>query len=139
MIGQQPRFALEELTFPFPALAAAAGRAALGGAREVTMACLMAARLGAALMKPFAIPVEGHHARADNARHWIGTLTLPSDVRSAALRVIEAAGRMDVAATGSATGELASVSAQNLDEASRTELKQLAQRLARAENVLQQS
>jgi len=139
VIGQQPRFALEELTFPFPALAAAAGRAALGGAREVTMACLMTARLGAALMKPFAIPAEGHHARADNARHWIGTLALPSDVRSAALRVTEAAGRMDVSATAAALNELLTVAAPSLDESSRTELRQLAQRLSRAVNELQQS
>jgi len=40
VIGQQPRFALEEPLFPFPALAAATGRATLGGPREITLALI---------------------------------------------------------------------------------------------------
>ena len=38
-------YALEPLRFPFPALAALAGRLPLGGGREVALAALMTARL----------------------------------------------------------------------------------------------
>jgi uncharacterized membrane protein len=132
VIGQQPRFALEEPLFPFPALAAAAGRATLGGPREITLACLMAARMAALLLKPFDTPSEAHRERADKARHWVGTLSLPAAIRNAALKAVEATGTGDVDLTGAALDRLLAVAAATLDPASRDELSRLAERLSRA-------
>jgi hypothetical protein len=132
VIGQPPRYSLEEPVFPFPALAAAAGRSALGGPREVTLACLMAARLAAALVEPFDIPPELHRARADRARHWSGTLTVPGDVRAMLMRVIELAGRCDRISAAAALDDLVLAAASHLDEQSRAELRGMAQKLINA-------
>jgi hypothetical protein len=129
VIGQPPRYSLEEPVFPFPALAAATGRAAIGGAREVMLACLMAARLAIGLIDPPEILPESRRDRADRARHWSGTLTVPGDVRAMLMRVIELSGRSDRAAAAQALDDLSAVSASNLDEQSRAELRAVAQRL----------
>ena len=129
MIGQPPRYSLEEPVFPFPALAAAAGRAALGGPREVNLVCLMAARLATALVDPFGIAPEQHRERADRARHWSGTLAVPGDVRAMLMRVIELAGRSDRVAVSGALDDLTATAIGHLDDASRAELRQLSQRL----------
>jgi hypothetical protein len=56
VIGQPPRFALTTPTFRFRSLAAASGRAALGGDRETLLACLQLGRLCAGILKPYEIP-----------------------------------------------------------------------------------
>ena len=136
MIGQQPRFALEEPLFPFPALAAATGRATLGGPREITLACLMAARMAALLLRPYDIPSEALRERADKARHWVGTLSLPAAIRNATLKVVEATGsgggEGDVDLTGAALDRLLSAAAATLDPASRDEMSRLSERLSKA-------
>ena len=129
MIGQPPRYSLEEPVFPFPALAAAAGRAALGGPREVTLACLLAARLATALVDNFDIAPEQHRERADRARQWSGTIAVPGDIRAMLMRVIELAGRSDRTAVGAALDDLTAAASGHLDEASRVELRVLARRL----------
>ena len=140
MIGEPPRYSLEEPVFPFPALAAAAGRLALGGPREVTLACLMGARLAVALIEPFDIAPESHRERADRARHWSATLTIPGEVRTMLLRVIELAGQADRAGAAGALDDLSAVAAAQLDERSRAELRVVAQRLidAPASETLEQ-
>ena len=135
MIGQPPRYSLEEPFFPFPALAAAAGRAALGGPREVTLACLMSARLAVALVEPLEISSECNRERADRARHWSGTLAVPGEVRAMLMRVIELAGRSDRAAAAAAIGGLSAVAAPHLDEDSRSELASVARRLLESKNA----
>src|SRR4051812_41308953 len=127
-MGQPPRYSLEEPVFPFPALAAAAGRATLGGPREVTLACLMAARLATALVDPFEIAAEQHRERADKARQWSSTLSVPGDIRAMLMRVIELAGRCDTGAAGAALDDLAGVASSHLDDASRAEMRALARR-----------
>src|SRR5438105_7427372 len=136
MIPQQPRFALEEPVFPFPALVAAAGRATLGGPREIALACLMAARMATALMQPYEIPIDDKKARAERARHWMGTLSLPVAIRAAALSVVEATGRADLDATGSGLDRLLAASASTLDQPSRDELNRLGDRLLKASEAL---
>jgi hypothetical protein len=132
VIGQPPRYSLEEPVFPFPALAAAAGRAALGGPREITLACLMAGRLAIALVDPADILPELHRERADKARHWSGTLAVPGDVRAMLMRVIELVGRCDRVAAATALGDLAAAAGINLDDQSRDELRSVAQKLMSA-------
>jgi hypothetical protein len=139
VIGQLPRYSLEEPVFPFPALAAAAGRATLGGPREVTLVCLMAARLAAALVDTFEIAPEQHRERAERARQWSATLVVPGDVRAMLMRVIELAGRSDRAAAAAALDDLSAAASAQLDESSRAELRSVATKLLsapRAEQTL---
>ena len=56
MLVPQPPYALDAPAFPFPALAALAGRAPLGGQRETVLACFVAARLVRDSVGPEAIP-----------------------------------------------------------------------------------
>ena len=128
MIGQPPRYSLEEPVFPFPALAAAAGRSALGGPREVTLACLLAARLVAALVEVNDISPEAQREWADKARQWSGTLAVPGEIRAMLMRVIELAGRSDRPAAGLALEDLIAAAGAHLDEQSRAELRLVAQR-----------
>ena len=89
----------------------------------------MAARLAVALVEPFDIPTELHRARADRARHWSGTLTVPGDVRAMLMRVIELAGRCDRLAAAAALDDLVLAAGSHLDEQSRAELKGVAHKL----------
>jgi hypothetical protein len=50
---QAPPYALETPVFRFKALVSHAGRAALGGDREIALACFAVARLGLGLLPPF--------------------------------------------------------------------------------------
>ena len=92
-MDDKPSFALAESRFPLRALAAAAARAPLGGAREALTATLVAARLAAVAHGPGALPVALRAARAAAARHWMGALTLPAPVRSALVQLVEASTR----------------------------------------------
>ncbi len=104
----------------------------IGGPREVTLACLMAARLTAALIEPFDIPPESLRERADRARGWSGTLTVPGEVRAMLMRVIELAGRVDRAAAAAALDDLAAAASLHLDEQSRAELRMMSRQLTEA-------
>jgi len=68
VIGQQPRFALVTPHFRFRALVSFAGRASLGGDREVAMACLVAGRLAAGMLPPLNIAHADAKGRSAAAR-----------------------------------------------------------------------
>lgn len=89
----------------------------------------MAARLATALVDAFEITPEQHRERADRARQWSGTLTIPGEVRAMLMRIIELSGRCDRAAAGAALDDLSTVARGDLDEASRAELRALSRRL----------
>jgi hypothetical protein len=135
VIGQPPRYALAEPVFPFPALVAAAGRATLGGPREIALACLMSARLASALVGGLHLSAEQKKDRADRARHWVGALSLPVGIRAAALAVVDATGRGDIDAAGAGLDRLLAASATTLDQSSRSELNTLGDRLLRASEL----
>ena len=92
----------------------------------------MAARLTSALVEPFDITPESHRERADRARQWSSTLTVPGDVRAMLMRVIELSGRNDPGSAGPALDDLLSAASVHLDDASRAEMKTLARRLISA-------
>jgi hypothetical protein len=71
-----------------PALLAAAARAPIGGERETLLGVLMAARLAAGLCPDQALPASTRGARAEAARHWLSSVTLPAKTRTAVLRCI---------------------------------------------------
>ena len=94
----------------------------------MTLACLMAARLVAALTEPNDITPEAQREWADKARHWGGTLAVSGEVRAMLMRVIELAGRSDRAAAGAALDDLVAAAALHLDDQSRAELRVVSQK-----------
>jgi hypothetical protein len=120
-----PPYALAPTSFRFPALAMLAGRAPLGGQREVALAVYLAARLA-----DDSIPARGlAHAtrseRATGAKSWMSTLALPAAVRPALGKLVEASAG-EPAEVADAVRNVTSVTANFLDSNARSELDQLA-------------
>jgi hypothetical protein len=126
-----PPFALAQPTFLFPALAQLAGRAPLGGGREVALAAFMAARLAAGLLPPHPLEPGVRATRAAAARPWLATLTLPAALRVPFARLVDATGQPEAGAVVAALERVQAGVADHLDAASRTELDQLAHALRR--------
>jgi hypothetical protein len=122
---RRPPYALEPAFFRFPALAALAGRAALGGPREVALATYLAARLAQDTLPDRGLSHPTRAERAANARNWLSSITLPQAVRPAFSRLVEASSGTPAAASQALRGVMA-VTAQFLDAAARSELDQLA-------------
>lgn len=124
MTHSLPPYALPVPTFPFRHLAMLAGRAPIGGAREVALACFVAARLASDRALPGdAVPPDVRSARCAGAKAWLGTLALPAPVRGAVGRCVESSAegtRHDVAREIGALGEAAR---PFLDPHSRAELE----------------
>jgi hypothetical protein len=118
-------------TFRFPALAARAARAQVGGDREPVFAALVAARLVAgAAPASTALPLRVRSARAAAARRWVATLALPPAMRTAFLRVAQATAGDDLAALSAAYGALIEAVARALDPRARAELDALVRSIA---------
>jgi hypothetical protein len=129
--GARAPYSLEPVTFPFPALAALSGRAALGGPREIALACLMASRLVSDACDSTApLTLEQRRARAAGARHWLGASTLPAPIRAAISRLVEATGAEPKTAIQAALDSVIAVTANHLEQAARLELSKLAQAIA---------
>ena len=124
-----PPYALAPTTFRFPALAALAGRAPLGGQREVALATYLAARLAHDALPGRGLAAEARAQRAGGAKNWMATLTLPSAVRPALAKLIEASAGQP-AGLAEAVRNVISVTANFLDSHARLELEQLAALLA---------
>jgi hypothetical protein len=124
-------YALEPVPFPFPALAALAGRAGMGGPREVALACLVVARLVAeSCGRTAALSDDQRQERALGARQWLSSAAVPAGVRSALVRLADASGGADRAVMGAALDSVIAVTANHLDPAARLELARLAQAVA---------
>ncbi|HET7585823.1 MAG TPA: hypothetical protein VFK13_12985 [Gemmatimonadaceae bacterium] len=126
-------YSLAPHRFPGRALAEQAGRAAVGGQREVALACLVAVRLAAAMIPPMLLPASARARRAVAARQWLSSLTLPAGLRTPLSRLVAATGSApapaDVAAPLRA---LADAAARHLDARSRAEIDRLAAALVDA-------
>ena len=129
VITHQPPWALAATAFPFPALAALAGRLPLGGGREVALAVLVVARLGVVLLPPTVLDADERQARASGARVWLASLALPAPVRVPLARAIDASAD-DAAAMSSALRALSAAAGQWLDGSATLELDRLVRRLA---------
>src|SRR5437868_14759975 len=99
VIGQQPRFALATPHFRFRALSTFAGRAALGGDREVALACLVVARLACGMLAPNDIEAANAKSRSAAAKQWLSSLSLPSPIRIPLTHVADAVATGDRATT----------------------------------------
>lgn len=126
-------YAIPKPVFPFRHLAGLAARAPIGGAREVALACFMAARLAAELIPASGrtgLTAELRAVRSAAATSWLATLTLPAAIRTSLTRCIDGAAHGSAEALGSEIAALGAACASVLDAASCAELKQLADSLA---------
>ena len=116
--------------FRFRALASNAGRASLGGDREIGLACFAIARLGAGMLPPVTLAAADAATRAASVRHWLSSITLSGPARSAAIAVIDAMAGGRRRASADALRDLAGTVAGHLDAASANEITELADELA---------
>ena len=130
VIGQQPRFALVTPHFRFRALVSFAGRASLGGDREVAMACLVAGRLAAGMLPPLNIAHADAKSRSAAARQWLSSLSLPPAIRTPLAQVADAVVSGNPATTAAALERMLAAVSRNIDEASAAELRALVTELS---------
>jgi hypothetical protein len=132
VLAPLPPYAVSPPAFPFPALAAGAGQAPLGGVREVLLACFVAARLSHDALDrgAGAIPPSLRRARAQGARTWLGSLAVPAGVRGPVGKLIDATAGEDLTALRGCLAAVITVTAPHLDRASRSELERFAQTIA---------
>jgi hypothetical protein len=132
-IARAPRapYGLEPTTFPFPALATMAGRAPLGGPREIALACFLVARIvGDTASEPGALTGDQRKERGQGVKHWLGGATIPSPVRNALSRLADATTNEDRNAMKAALDAVMAVTANQLDPGARLELGRLTQAIA---------
>ena len=129
MLGPSP-YALVAPVFPFRALAVLAGRAPLGGPREIALATLTAARLALAAAPPATLAQPMRASRVEAARLWLTSVALPSAVRGAVLKLVEATASDDPGGMAAALAKVTDVTAPHLDKAARSELERLRARFA---------
>jgi hypothetical protein len=132
----QPPYALAMTSFRFPALAALAGRAPLGGHREVALATYLGARLVHDTLPDRGISPAVRAERALGARTWLSTLALPAAVRPALARLVESSLGSPESA-GQAVQNVSAVTANYLDSGARSELEHLAASLGAKPGIAQ--
>lgn len=130
MAVHAPPYALAPTPFPFPGLAAYAGKASLGGDREVALACFVVARLAGSLLPPYALPTELRQKRAAACRSWLASQAIPPTVRGDLVAAAESTASAERSAISAAIRSLRSRAAKHLDGVSAQELDSLATRLS---------
>ena len=130
VIGNRPPYAIATATFRFRALASHAGRASLGGDREMALACFAVARLASGMLPPFTLAPADTDVRIAGMRQWLSSLTLQPSGRSALSNVIDAVSGGDHAKAATAVKALVPAAAGQIDAPSATELTALATELA---------
>jgi hypothetical protein len=121
-------FSLEPLRFPFPALAALAGRLPLGGGREVALAALMTARLAQGVTGADGLATADRVSRAAAAKVWLASLALPAATRVPFARCVDSTTGTALQ-VGGALRSLAAAAGPHLDGAAVQELERLARQL----------
>ena len=125
MLAARAPYAVEPNAFRFPALAAAAGRAPLGGPRETTLGVYLAVRLADDAAASPALPAALRAQRAAAARAWVASLAITATVRRALIRLLDAT-EVEAGPVEAALGAVTSVTAESLPPAALLELEQLA-------------
>lgn len=123
-----PPYALDAPSFCFPTLALCAGRAVLGGDRDLVLGVFMAARLAQALLPPVRLERPAAMARAERAKMWLTGLTMPQPARMALLRAFDGTTATPDRAAD-AIDELARIVTGHVDAGGQQELTALATRL----------
>jgi hypothetical protein len=128
VIISKPPYGIAPVPFRFSALAALAGRAPLGGQREVALATYLSVRLADDVIAERGLSKTVRVERAGHARNWLSTLALPSLIRPALVRLIEASAA-EPFAVGQALAGVIAATAGFLDPPARSELDHLASTL----------
>lgn len=124
-------YSLEPCTFAFPALASLAGRAPLGGPRELALSCFLVGRIVRdALSYEDVLTAEQLQYRIQGAKHWLGSAAIQAPVRSALVRLVEASSTRDSSSIRTTFEAVMTVTANQLDQGARLELLRLAQAVA---------
>ncbi len=127
----QPPYALTSLPFRFSALASLAGRAPLGGRREVVLALYLAARLVQDSLPEREVLQPARRERAGvTQKQWLSTLALPASIRPPLVALIDASGGEPAVASKSLRAAVAAIG-EVLDKGARAELAHLAAELDR--------
>ena len=121
----RPTYTLDAPAFRFRSLAALAGRAPMGGPREVALACFMAARLAAGAAGANPLPQPVRQGRATGARAWFASIALPANTRVPFTRLAEATANAAPPAIADALAHVIAVTAQHLDAAAHSEIERL--------------
>ena len=121
-----PPYALAAPSFRFRHLANLAGRAPIGGAREVALACFVAARLAGECMHEIGEEQDARAVRCAGAKAWLGTLALPAAIRTAVSKCADLSVDGQATAVSKEVAALALAAATYLDSQSRGELDVLA-------------
>ena len=127
MLGPPP-YTLTAPAFAFRALASLAARAALGGPRETALATLIAARLVAGAAPPISLAPPLRIARADAARVWLSSVTLPSPVRATIAKLVDASAGNDERLIVASLAKVTDITAPMMTRGARLELDRLAAR-----------
>ena len=122
-------FGLEPIAFPFPALAALAGRLPHGGGREVALAALTCARLASGATGGDAFASPDRAARANAAKVWLASVALPAPIRVPFARCIDATPG-SASAIAASLRALVAAATTYLDGSSIEELERLARQLS---------
>jgi hypothetical protein len=122
---QAPPYALASPAFRFRALASHAGRAALGGDREIALAAFAVGRLAAAMLPPFTLTPADAAARVANTKQWLSSLALPGPQRAACIAVADAVTAGVKRPVVHAISGLVEAAVRNLDQGSIAELHEL--------------
>jgi hypothetical protein len=128
VLGNAPPYALDTFGFLLPALASCAGRAPVGGDRDLALGVWMSARLAHAMLPPISLPAVERTIRADRAKQWLGSLTIPQPARLALFRAIDATATYPPQAAD-ALAELATIVTGHIDPPSQQEIANLVARL----------
>jgi hypothetical protein len=119
-----PPYALPATSFRFPALAALAGKAPLGGQREVTLAVYLAARLAQDSLPDRDLSPASRTERCVAAKQWLASVALPAPVRAPLAKLVDSSTGKPAAVAEALRGVMA-VTADYLDSGARSELNQL--------------
>jgi hypothetical protein len=110
-----------------------AGRASLGGPRELALACFVVARVvagddaDAGAEGGGSISPDQRRERIQAAKHWLAAAAVPGPLRMALTRLADAALEGDRKAIRAAVDSVMTVTANQLDPAARLELGRLSQ------------
>ena len=129
MLGATAPYSVTPTPFRFPALAALAGRAPIGGQREIVLGTYVAVRLADDALSDVGLSVDARADRARAARHWLGMIALPSPILAALVKAAEATTR-DSGTIAEGLRSLLEAVDLSLDEASRAEMRILIGALA---------
>ena len=125
-----PPYALATPTFRFRALASLAGRAPIGGPREVALATYLVARLVDDCQPSKMLPGPARAERAAAARNWLAGVALPNSIRALLAKLVDATAG-DSSQLGAPLSDAMAAVDSYLDPASRSELERLSRALVK--------